>query len=315
MPFLAAYPDRVLALDDDYGSLTSEFEGDVQCVDAGPHGVFVGADDGVSHRRAAGDWEHVAAVGDVTSVAVAESGVWAGTEPSAVYQAPDGGEFEQCAPLEELPSSDEWAFPPRPSTHHVRWLEWTPRRLYAAVEAGALLRSEDGGETWLDRVPTGPTDTHSMATHPEHPDLAYAAAGDGFYVTEDGGDTWRTAEAGLDRTYCWSVVCDPADPGALLVSAAHGARSAHTFETADSAVYRRASRDDEWTRCERLPGPEGLLRAELAPTGDSGGAVAATNRGVYRTADWGASWTRLTDAAAWPAALEDATPRGVVAVA
>jgi len=307
MHLLAAYPDRVLALDDD--TLATEFEGDVQCIDDGPHGVYVGASDGV-YRRGDGDWERVAAVGDVTSVTVAESGVWTGTEPSAVYHAPEGREFEQCAPLDGLPSSDEWAFPPRPSTHHVRWIEWTPQRLYAAVEAGALLRSEDGGESWLDRVPTGPMDTHSMATHAGHPRLAYAAAGDGFYASEDGGETWQTAEDGLERTYCWSVVCDPTDPDALLVSAAHGARSAHTFETADSAVFRRVAGAAEWTRCEGLPGPEGLLRAELAATGEPREAVAATNRGVYRTGDWGASWERLTGD--WPPALEDATPRGVV---
>jgi photosystem II stability/assembly factor-like uncharacterized protein len=306
MHLLAAYPDRVLAFED--GSLATEFEGDVQCIDGGPYGVYVGASDGV-HRRDDGDWERVAAVGDVTSVTVAESGVWAGTEPSAVYHAPEGREFEACSPLEDLQSSATWAFPPRPSTHHVRWVEWTPKRLYAAVEAGALLRSEDGGATWLDRVPTGPMDTHSMATHPERPDLAYAAAGDGFYVTEDGGDSWQTAEEGLDRTYCWSVVCDSTDSGALLLSAAHGARSAHTFETAESAVFRRESGDEAWTRCEGLPGPEGMLRAELATTGESG-AVAATNHGIYRTADWGASWESLTGD--WPPALADATPRGVV---
>jgi len=318
MHLLAAYPDRVLAVEDDGddGTLTTDFEArDVQCIDAGPAGVYAGAGDAVHRRRGPGDWERVAALGDdddVTSVTVAESGVWAGTEPSAVYRAPDGETFEQCAPLDELPSSDDWAFPPRPSTHHVRWLEWTPERLYAAVEAGALLRSEDGGESWLDRVPTGPLDTHSMATHGERPGLAYAAAGDGFHVTADGGDTWETAEAGLgDRTYCWSVVRDPTDPEALLVSAAFGARSAHTYETADSAVFRRDAGGDEWTRCGDLPGPEGLLRAELAATGEPGAAVAATNHGVYRTDDWGASWRPLTGD--WPAALAESGPRGVVA--
>jgi len=319
MHLLAAYPDRVLAVgdddtDEDAGALTTDFEArDVQCIDDGPHGVYVGASDGVYRRREAGDWERVASLGDdVTSVTVAESGVWAGTEPSAVYHAPEGETFERCAPLDDLPSSDDWAFPPRPSTHHVRWLEWTPERLYAAVEAGALLRSEDGGVTWRDRVPSGPLDTHSMATHPDSPDLAYSAAGDGFYVTADGGDTWEAAESGLGgRTYCWSVVRDPTDPDALLVSAAFGARSAHTYETADSAVFRRDSGSEEWTRCEGLPGPEGLLRAELAATGDPRGAVAATNRGLYRTDDWGASWRPLTGD--WPAALAESTPRGVVA--
>jgi len=130
-----------------------------------------------------------------------------------------------------------------------------------------------------------------MTTHPDRPDLAYSAAGDGFYVTEDGGDTWRTEEAGLDRTYCWSVACDPADPGRLLVSAAHGPRSAHDAGSANSAVYRMDGGD--WERCEALPGPEGLLAPVLATTGEADEAFAATNRGFYRTDDWGASWQPL----------------------
>ena len=53
MHLLAAYSDRVLAFED--GSLATEFEGDVQCIDGGPYGVYVGASDGV-HRRDDGDW-------------------------------------------------------------------------------------------------------------------------------------------------------------------------------------------------------------------------------------------------------------------
>jgi photosystem II stability/assembly factor-like uncharacterized protein len=148
-----------------------------------------------------------------------------------------------------------------------------------------------------------------MATHPARPGLAYSAAGDGFYVTEDGGDTWRTEEAGLDRTYCWSVVCGPEDAERVLVSAAHGPRSAHDAGSANSAVFRRPTADADWERCAGLPGPEGLLAPSLAATGESE-VVAATNRGFYRTDDWGESWTALD--ADWPAALESERPRGLV---
>lgn len=312
MELLAAYPDGVLAYDD--GSLATVFEDEVQCLDAGPVGVYCGTSDGLYRRRAGAEtaWERVADVGDVTAVAVHGTGIWVGTEPSAVYHAPVGENFSERSGLTDLPSSDDWAFPPRPSTHHVRWLEPTAERIYVAIEAGALVRSPDGGETWRDRVRSGPYDTHSMTTHTDRPDLAYSAAGDGFYVTRDGGDSWTTAESGLDRSYCWSVVCDPGDPGSVLVSAAHGPRSAHDAGSADSAMYRRENADETWTRCEDVPGPEGLLAPVLATTGTPGEAVAATNRGLYRTTDWGASWSALDTE--WPAALESERPRGLVAL-
>jgi len=118
MNLLAAYPDRVLAHDVD--GYTTAFEGDVQCLDAGPAGIYCGTDDGVYRTTQTAQWHsddawtHVAALGDVTAVAVADEGVWAGTAPSAVYYAPDGEEFEERPGLEDIPSSDTWAFPPRP---------------------------------------------------------------------------------------------------------------------------------------------------------------------------------------------------------
>jgi hypothetical protein len=83
--------------------------------------------------------------------------VYVGTEPSAVFRSEDGGEtWEECGGLTTLPSAIEWSFPPRPETHHVRWIEADPHvqgRLFVAVEAGALIRSADSGTTWQDRLP------------------------------------------------------------------------------------------------------------------------------------------------------------------
>jgi hypothetical protein len=46
-----------------------------------------------------------------------------------------------------LPSSASWSFPPRPWTHHVRWIESDANNLdsvFVAIEAGALVQSHNG---------------------------------------------------------------------------------------------------------------------------------------------------------------------------
>jgi hypothetical protein len=99
--------------------------------------------------------------------------VYAGTEPSAVYRSEDGGEtWRELGGMREVPSAPEWSFPPRPETHHVRWISPDPNisgRLFVAIEAGALIQTPDGGETWEDRTPDGPLDTHTLATHKDAP--------------------------------------------------------------------------------------------------------------------------------------------------
>jgi hypothetical protein len=96
--------------------------------------------------------------------------VWAGTEPSEVWRSGDAGNsWEQTSRLETLSSSSEWSFPPKPDTHHVRWIACHPldrERLWVAIEAGALVSTIDRGRTWRDRVPGGPWDTHELAHSP-----------------------------------------------------------------------------------------------------------------------------------------------------
>ncbi len=263
-------------------------------------GVHVGTDAGRSIERAD-------LAGDVTALAVGPDGTaWAGTEPSAVHRSTDGGRTWTERPgLTDLPSAASWAFPPRPETHHVRAIAVAPddpADLYVAIEAGALVRTTDGGATWRDRTADGPRDTHGTATHPAVPDRLWAAAGDGFAVTTDRGETWRFAETGLDHTYCWSVAVDPGDPDRLLCSAASGPRVAHA-EPGEAYVYRRtdgATGDGRWRRIERegLPTGRGITRPVLAAGSDPGTCLAASNAGLFRTDDWGESWRRLADAPA-----------------
>jgi hypothetical protein len=79
----------------------------------------------------------------VTASPVERDVVWVGTEPSEVWRSGDAGTtWEQTNRLETLSSSSEWSFPPRPDTHHVRWITChplEPERLWVAIEAGALV--------------------------------------------------------------------------------------------------------------------------------------------------------------------------------
>lgn len=298
----AALADRVLAIDDD---VTEHLvDRDVQCVAARDDTAYVGTADAV-YRSRGGAFERVFEPGAdyVTALAVTPDAAYAGTEPSAVYRSQDGDDWTHCGGLTDLPSEREWAFPPRPSTHHVRWIQPRPdsEGLYVAVEAGALVRTPDGGDTWTDRTPDGPRDTHTMTVHPDRPDLAYSAAGDGFFVTTDGGDSWTTREEGLSKTYCWSVTVAPDDPDAVAVSSAHGPRGAHTPGTADATVSYYDDGWRDWT--DGLPGD--LLAPSLVATGDW---YALTDHALYRAGERGDPWEVAVE---WDAPRE--RPNGLVA--
>ena len=304
---------------------------DLQCVAASPaepERVLVGTfGAGLQRSTDGGDsWERVGADGmpeAVTAVAVSPHDpdvLWVGTEPSRVYRSGDGGETWAERPgLTDLPSADEWYFPPRPDTHHVRWIEPDPNdeeRLYVGIEAGALVVTDDGGETWEERPPGSRRDNHSMATHPDAPGRVYAAAGDGYAESEDGGDSWDHPQDGLGHRYCWSVRPDPIDPDLVVLSAARGPRAAHS-PPGESYVYRR-SRDGEWNPIgdgflmgDGLPTGEGVLRPTLATTGPRT-FYALSNRGLYRSTHAGASWERIDGA--WPERFEEQAPAGLTVV-
>jgi hypothetical protein len=266
-------------------------------------GIWRSDDAGASWRQAG---DELAAL-SVSAVAVApdEEAVYAGIDPSALWRSEDGGRrWRALTGLNELPSARTWSFPPRPETSHVRWITVDPAapdRLAVCIEAGALVRSRDGGGTWTDRVPDGPADTHVLAAHPASPGRLYSAAGDGFMMrgrgyseSQDHGDTWERPDEGIERHYLYGLAVDPGDPDTVVVSAANSPMQAHNPRAADSTIYRRSGRGPWREVREGLPVPSGSLRALFATNhGEPGFFYAANNRGLFRSADGGITWVTV----------------------
>jgi photosystem II stability/assembly factor-like uncharacterized protein len=243
----------------------------------------------------------------VTASPVQRDLVWVGTEPSEVWRSQDAGAtWEQTSRLDTLPSSSEWSFPPRPDTHHVRWIAChplEPQRLWVAIEAGALVSTIDGGRSWRDRVPGGPWDTHELAVHRNAPDTLRVSAGDGYFESDDAGATWRSPSAGLEVGYLRSVAIDPAHPEAVVVSASSGPYSAYVAGRSDGRLYRRLTRE-RWERVrDGWPEPASTIAPLLCAGAKAGQLWAADERGVHTSVDGGKSWRRVVSHATSPQQL------------
>lgn len=263
------------------------------------------------------DWDKIGtaslSTSNVTSVSVSplEKGndgfnvLYAGTEPSEFYRSDDGGHsLKRMSSLNTLSSSQSWSFPPRPWTHHVRWIEPdvnSPGYVFVAIEAGALVQSHDGGRTWIDRVKQGPYDTHTLATHRKAPKRLYSSAGDGYFESFDYGETWNRPTVGLRHHYLYGLAVDPKDPQTVIVSASSGAWQAHyAGQDTESFIYRRSEDDEEWKMISKgLPEPSGTIIAILVASSKNAGELyALNNRGIFCSTDSGISWKALD--ISWP---------------
>lgn len=151
---------------------------------------------------------------------------FAGTEPANIFVSQDGAESWAARPeVAALRDQHGWMLPYSRAAGCVRGFAFHGQRVYAAVEVGGVLRSDDGGKRWAlaagsDGNPalSGPPeplvypDVHDIAVHPADPDLVFAATGGGLYRSDDGGVTWDL----IYDCYCRGLWLDPNDPGHII---------------------------------------------------------------------------------------------------
>lgn len=229
--------------------------------------------------------------------------IYVGTEPSELYYSNDKGEtWHEFTGIQLLPSKNHWSFPPRPMTHHVRFITTSysnENYLGIAIEAGAFIYTTNHGETWNDRPAESPTDIHTLLTHPKSPKKLYAACGDGFYnrkysyaESENEGQNWQYMSTGLkNHPYAYSMAVNSKDPYDRIISAAKSPSHAHSIDKY-SAVYRKQGNSSWIEITNGLPEKASNPYLAADPT-EFGKFYAMNNYGIYHLTNGSYKWEKL----------------------
>jgi photosystem II stability/assembly factor-like uncharacterized protein len=183
-------------------------------------GLFRSADRGRS-------WERIEA-GLTASTFRFVDGALAGTEPARVYHSSDDGRsWKEFEGITRIPGHDRWFLPYSPRAGAARNSYVSGDRLLVAVEVAGLLRSDDGGRTWVCEPVAGDEDVHHVTGHPHDRDLIYVSLGSAWLTrrggqhggvarSRDGGRTWEKVETDYTR----ATLVPPARPDLLVAGPA-----------------------------------------------------------------------------------------------
>ena len=240
--------------------------------------------------------------------------LYAGIEPAGLFVSRDrGASWESVASLNEHPTTSTW----QPAggalaLHSIAVDPRSPDRIYCAVSAGGVYRSDDGGASWLPlnrgvradflprQFPEAGQCVHRLLPHPLRPDRLYQQNHCGTYRSDDRGDTWTDISAGLPSDYGYVLALDAADADVAYVVPEE---SSHMRTTVDGKLRVYTTRDAgvSWRPLTRgLPQAHTyvtVLRDALAADRlDPCGLYLGTSSGhLFASRDAGESWDVVAD--------------------
>lgn len=238
--------------------------------------------------------------------------VFAGAEDAALFLSRDGAKTWQELPALRTVKGNLWA----PGAggmclHSIIQDKADPMRLFIAISAAGVFRTDDGGETWQavnhglkspSELPDADAEVghcvHSIAMHPAHPGVLFMQKHWDVMRTDDSGELWHEISGNLPSDFGYTIAVHYKEPDTIFVVPIKS-DAEHYPPEGKLRVYRSRKGGNEWEALTKgLPQSNcyvNVLRSAMTvDTLDSCGVYFGTTGGqVYYSTDAGDSWSTI----------------------
>ena len=240
--------------------------------------------------------------------------VYAGVEDAALFRTRDGGKsWQELAGLRSV-KGHLWA----PGAggmglHKILLDPNNPNRIYIAISAAGVFRSDDCGETWraVNKGLVSPFElpdaeaevghcVHCITMHPSRPDVLFMQKHWDVMRSDNAGEEWYEVSGNLPSDFGFPIAVHAHEPETIYVVPIKS-DSEHYPPDGKLRVYRSRTGGNEWEALTKgLPQEDcyvNVYRSAFAVDSlDSCGLYFGTTGGqVYASADSGDSWMTVAD--------------------